>query len=106
MLLHMQDNCCAMLIASLQIYYSLNPSAKRGRCPTSLFVHAAQQAFSGSGEIEDGSITIEDIIVVIASLVDQVSSCVSSPLGNSQGMALILRVSFLDIYHIHNYISS
>jgi hypothetical protein len=65
---------------SLKYYYLLNPSAPKNRCPTSIFVTAASQAFRGSGEIEDGSITIEDIIVVIASLVDQVSETSSPPL--------------------------
>jgi len=35
-----------------------------------VFVKAASRTFAGSGEVEDGTIILEDIIVVIASLID------------------------------------
>ncbi|OCF33358.1 hypothetical protein I316_05100 [Kwoniella heveanensis BCC8398] len=56
---------------ALQIYYSLDPSAAKNRCPTWVFLSATHQTFSGSGEIEDGNVELEDIICVISSLVDQ-----------------------------------
>ncbi|WWD17899.1 hypothetical protein CI109_102344 [Kwoniella shandongensis] len=56
---------------ALKIHYNLDPTAAKNRCPTSIFISAAHQAFANSGELEDGSIGLEDIIVVISSLIDQ-----------------------------------
>jgi hypothetical protein len=57
---------------SLRIYYATNPSAPKNRCPTWVFLTAATKAFEGSGQLEDGTVSMEDIICVIASLIDQV----------------------------------
>ncbi|WVO17900.1 hypothetical protein L204_105598 [Cryptococcus depauperatus] len=56
---------------TLKIFYMTEPTAIKNRCPTWIFVSAAAITFTGSGEIEDGTITIDDIIVVVASLIDQ-----------------------------------
>lgn len=56
---------------ALKLYYRADPMANKGRCPTWIFIAAASQAFAGSGEIEDATIGIEDIIVIVSSLIDQ-----------------------------------
>ena len=43
------------------------------RCPTGVFLQSIRQAFKGTGEIEDGSLELEDLIVIIASCIDHVS---------------------------------
>lgn len=58
---------------SLVAYYIASPSAPKNRCPTWVFETAAKQAFAGTGELEDGTIELEDIICVLSSLIDQVS---------------------------------
>lgn len=57
----------------LKLYYRVDPMASKGRCPTWIFIAAASQAFAGSSEIEDATIEIEDIIVIVSSLIDQAS---------------------------------
>ncbi|KAK8865915.1 hypothetical protein IAR55_001063 [Kwoniella newhampshirensis] len=56
---------------TLKCYYASDPTVAKNRCPTWIFFSAARRAFEGSGELEDGTITIEDIIVVLSSLIDQ-----------------------------------
>ncbi|OWZ64837.1 hypothetical protein C366_05935 [Cryptococcus neoformans Tu401-1] len=56
---------------ALKMYYQVDPMASKGRCPTWIFIAAASQAFAGSSEIEDATIEIEDIIVIVSSLIDQ-----------------------------------
>ncbi|EAL21817.1 hypothetical protein CNBC5190 [Cryptococcus deneoformans B-3501A] len=58
---------------ALKLYYRVDPMASKGRCPTWIFIAAASQAFAGSSEIEDATIEIEDIIVIVSSLIDQAS---------------------------------
>lgn len=58
--------------SSLAIYYQ-TPGATKHRAPTWVFLAAAQRAFAGSGELEDGTLALEDIVCTIASLIDQVS---------------------------------
>ena len=55
------------------MFYSLNPAAPKNRCPTWVFLTAASRAFAGSLEVEDGCLGLEDIICIVASLIDQVS---------------------------------
>ena len=55
------------------MYYQVDPMASKGRCATWIFIAAASQAFAGSSEIEDATIEIEDIIVIVSSLIDQAS---------------------------------
>jgi hypothetical protein len=62
------------LIYSLRMYYQTSPGVALNRCPTSIFLNAIRQAFKGTGEIEDGTIVLEDLIVIIASCIDHVSS--------------------------------
>lgn len=65
---------------SLREYYRLNPGAAKGRCPTSVLLVASQKALERSVEMEDTTITMTDLICVIASLIDQVcSSCTLHP---------------------------
>jgi hypothetical protein len=47
------------------------------RCPTSIFLQSIKQAFKGTGEIEDGTIELEDLIVIIASCIDHVSRLIA-----------------------------
>ena len=65
---------------SLKLYYATNPSAPKNRCPTWVFLAAANRAFEGTGEAEDGTFTMEDIVCIVASLIDQV--------GESEGRGL------------------
>ncbi|EIW72458.1 hypothetical protein TREMEDRAFT_25778 [Tremella mesenterica DSM 1558] len=58
---------------SVKTHYQLFPSAPRNRCPTRVFLNATRAAFSGTNEPEDDDITLEDIICVLSSLIDQVS---------------------------------
>ena len=53
---------------ALRLYYQLNPEAPKNRCPTWVYVAAAQKMFEGSGEVEEGGIVIDDIICVMSSL--------------------------------------
>lgn len=71
----------------LKHYYATVPSAAPPRCPTWVFVAAAQQAFAGSGELEEGTIILEDIICVLSSLIDQV--CAISSRANSRAWSLV-----------------
>lgn len=62
---------------ALRTHYSLNQAqfadyTKVKSCPTRIFVSATAAAFDGSGELEDGTITLVDIINVLCSLIDQV----------------------------------
>lgn len=59
--------------ARLKAYYIASPSAPKNRCPTWVFTTAAARAFAGTGELEDGTIVIEDIICILSSLIDQVN---------------------------------
>ena len=59
---------------SLRMFYAVNPSVRRDRCPTWVFLTAMTAAFKGSGEPEEGDIRIEDVICTLSSLIDQVSS--------------------------------
>lgn len=61
------------LINSLRLYYQTTPGVALNRCPTSIFLQSIRQAFRGTGEIEDGTIELEDLIVIIASCIDHVS---------------------------------
>jgi hypothetical protein len=61
------------MVSRLRLYYTLEPSGVRNRCPTWILTAAASKAFAGSGEVEDGTIGLEDVICVAASLIDQVS---------------------------------
>lgn len=56
----------------LKMYHSTSRSEIVPRCPTWVFVTAAQTAFAGSRELEEGTIVLEDIICVLSSLIDQV----------------------------------
>lgn len=46
------------------------PEAPHNRCPTWVFEAAARAAFAGSGELEE-ELVLEDVICVLASLIDQ-----------------------------------
>jgi len=59
--------------SSLALHYQLGSGVSLNRCPTSIFLDVAQAAFAGSGELEDGTLVLEDIIVILSSLIDQVS---------------------------------
>ncbi len=54
------------------VYYAINPLAPKNRCPTWVFLAAASRVFEKSGELEEGNLTMEDIICIVASLIDQV----------------------------------
>jgi hypothetical protein len=56
------------------MYYQTSPGVALNRCPTHIFLNAIRQAFKGTGEIEDGTIELEDLIVIIASCIDHVSN--------------------------------
>lgn len=58
----------------LKCYYLSQPDAALNRCPTRVFVVAVQTAFRGSGEIEDGSTQLEDVICTLSTLIDHVSA--------------------------------
>lgn len=60
-----------LLRQCLKLYYATNPSAPKNRCPTWVFLAAANRAFEGTGEAEDGTFTMEDIVCIVASLIDQ-----------------------------------
>jgi hypothetical protein len=62
------------LINSLRMYYQRSPGVALNRCPTNIFLYAIRQAFMGTGEIEDGTIELEDLIVIIASCIDHVGT--------------------------------
>jgi hypothetical protein len=68
------------LIYSLRMYYQTSPGVALNRCPTNIFLNAIRQAFRGTGEIEDGTIELEDLIVIIASCIDHVSTLLREPL--------------------------
>lgn len=57
---------------SLRDWYMLKPDAPKGRCPTWVFLAATRKAFKGSGDLEDGDVQKEDVIVALSSLIDQV----------------------------------
>ena len=59
---------------SLRMFYATNPSAPKNRCPTWVFLTTATKAFEGSDEAEDSALALEDIVCIIASLIDQVGS--------------------------------
>ncbi|WWC86234.1 uncharacterized protein L201_001107 [Kwoniella dendrophila CBS 6074] len=59
-----------LLRNTLKLYYSLDPNLPKNKCPTWIFISSVYKTFLGSGEIEDGSIELEDIICVISSLID------------------------------------
>ena len=65
-----------ILIYSLRLYYQTSPGVALNRCPTTIFLNAIRQAFKGTGEIEDGTIELEDLIVIIASCIDHVRSLI------------------------------
>lgn len=77
------------LINSLRLYYQTSPGVALNRCPTSIFLQSIRQAFKGTGEIEDGTIELEDSIVIIASCIDHVSYFFTSVDG-ADGQGLIL----------------
>lgn len=52
-------------------YYTINPAASKNRCPTDVFVAATARTFKGTGELEDGTVALEDVICVLSSLIDQ-----------------------------------
>lgn len=53
---------------------ALNPIARgKAQCPTWVLQQAVERCFRGSGEIEDGTMRIEDMIDVLATLIDHVS---------------------------------
>ena len=54
------------------MYYATNPSATKNRCPTWVFLTTATKAFEGSEEVEESALVLEDIVCIIASLIDQV----------------------------------
>lgn len=62
-----------ILMKSLWLYYRSLPGVALNRCPTSIFLQTIRKAFEGTGEIEDGTIELEDLIVIIASCIDHVS---------------------------------
>lgn len=62
-----------ILMNSLWLYYRTLPGVALNRCPTSIFLQTIRKAFEGTGEIEDGTIELEDLIVIIASCIDHVS---------------------------------
>jgi hypothetical protein len=78
------------LMYSLRLYYRTSPGAALNRCPTNIFLNAIRQAFEGTGEIEDGTIELEDLIVIIASCIDHVRSliCTLKGLADVQGLIL------------------
>ncbi|KAK6905691.1 hypothetical protein I203_106521 [Kwoniella mangroviensis CBS 8507] len=55
---------------TLKMYYSLDPTAPKNKCPTWIFVSSVYRTFLGSGEIEDGQVELEDVICVLSSLID------------------------------------
>ncbi|KAL1410580.1 hypothetical protein Q8F55_004593 [Vanrija albida] len=56
---------------ALRIYYETDAGAAKNRVPTWVFTAAVARAFAGTGELEDGSVTLEDVICVLSSLIDQ-----------------------------------
>ena len=78
------------LINSLRMYYQTTPGVALNRCPTNIFLNAIRQAFKGTGEIEDGTIELEDLIVIVASCIDHVSSLVRTLKGLADVQGLIL----------------
>ncbi|WVQ85670.1 hypothetical protein IAT38_007836 [Cryptococcus sp. DSM 104549] len=57
---------------ALKIHYALTPDdIPRAVCPTWVYVTAMSLVFAGSGEVEEGSIGVEDILTTVASLIDQ-----------------------------------
>jgi hypothetical protein len=80
------------LMYSLRLYYRTSPGAALNRCPTNIFLNAIRQAFEGTGEIEDGTIELEDLIVIIASCIDHVRSliCTLKGLADVQGLKSVL----------------
>lgn len=59
-------------------YMVLNPmSRQKTQCPTWVLQQAVQRCFEGSGEIEDGTIGIVDVVDILATLIDHVSEGVS-----------------------------
>ncbi|ORY32307.1 hypothetical protein BCR39DRAFT_464718 [Naematelia encephala] len=81
----------------LKEYYLSNPSAPLNRCPTSVFLNGVRKTFQGSGEAEDGDITLEDIIVATASMVDHVCLPFS---------CLLVKVQVLMYYRASSLVSS
>ncbi|WRT64128.1 uncharacterized protein IL334_001057 [Kwoniella shivajii] len=59
-----------LLRNTLRMYYQLDPTAPKNKCPTWIFISVMHKTFLGSGEVEDGNIELEDIICVISSLID------------------------------------
>ncbi|WWC58748.1 uncharacterized protein I303_101292 [Kwoniella dejecticola CBS 10117] len=55
---------------TLKTYHQMDPSLPKNKCPTWIFVSATYRTFLGTGEIEDGTIELEDIICVLSSLID------------------------------------
>lgn len=54
---------------------AVNPIAReKAQCPTWVLLQAMQGCFAGSGEIEDGSVRIEDVVDVLSTLIDHVSA--------------------------------
>lgn len=72
---------------SLWLYYQTSPGVALNRCPTNIFLNTIRQAFRGTGEIEDGTIELEDLIVIIASCIDHVSTCPRN-IADIQGLIL------------------
>jgi hypothetical protein len=59
----------------LKAYFALDPTAQKNRCPTWIFLAAASSAFAGSTEVEAENLQLEDVVCVLASLIDQASLC-------------------------------
>ena len=71
-------------------YYVLaNPDkGERGHCPTWVLKQAVELAFMGSGEVEEEQVGVDDIVCMIASLIDHVSL-----LQSGEGWPLMTRDS-------------
>ncbi|WWC66245.1 uncharacterized protein I206_100146 [Kwoniella pini CBS 10737] len=55
---------------TLKFYHQFDSSLPKNKCPTWIFISAVHKTFLNTGEIEDGSIELEDIICIISSLID------------------------------------
>lgn len=84
----------------LSAYRATTPDASPDFCPTWVFEAAARAAFAGTGELEDGTIVIEDIISVLSSLIDQVGwvgVCIALTTGTCQGSVAVLATDIVDV---------
>jgi hypothetical protein len=56
-------------------------AATKTHCPTWVLMEAMEVCFRGSGEIEDGTLRMEDVIDVLSTLIEHVSQSSRSSVG-------------------------